>query len=290
MRRTSWCAGLMALCLVPLARTSGADAPALPKPHRAQEFEVPYRLTIPKHILVRAKINGKGPYNFILDTGAPLLHVAVPVAKRAGLKADAKKWATIERFEIEGGVVVTNAKAHVETPFQLEGMNGLGLAGVEVHGMIGYSVLAKYRMTIDFTRDKMKWVPLDYKPQPLVGLGGKGGGQGGLEAIGGMMKVLGALMGKKAEPIVVMRGFLGATLADGDEYPMVKSVLATGPAGSAGVRVGDKISRVAGRGVYNTADVGKALAREARPGQTFKLTVIRGAETKEIDVKLGEGL
>ena len=36
-------------------------------------------------------------------------------------------------------------------------MNGLGLAGVELHGMIGYNVLARYRMEIDFTRDKMTW-------------------------------------------------------------------------------------------------------------------------------------
>ena len=36
----------------------------------AKPIEVPYRLTVPKHVLVRAKINGKGPFNFILDTGA----------------------------------------------------------------------------------------------------------------------------------------------------------------------------------------------------------------------------
>ena len=30
-------------------------------------------MTTFQHVLVRAKINGKGPFNFILDTGAPAL-------------------------------------------------------------------------------------------------------------------------------------------------------------------------------------------------------------------------
>src|SRR5262249_17780726 len=96
-------------------------------------FEVPFRLTIPKHIMVRAKINNKGPFNFILDTGAPALFVAVPVVKKLGVKPDANGWATFDRFEIEGGVVLNNAKGRAETPFQLEGMNGMGLAGAELH-------------------------------------------------------------------------------------------------------------------------------------------------------------
>ena len=43
-------------------------------------------------------------------------------------------------------------------------MNGMGLAGLEIHGLMGYQLLAKYRMEIDFTRDKMTWTELDYKP------------------------------------------------------------------------------------------------------------------------------
>jgi hypothetical protein len=57
------CATLTALILAPPIR---ADEPAKQAP---KSFHVPYRLTKPKHILVRARINGKGPYNFIIDTG-----------------------------------------------------------------------------------------------------------------------------------------------------------------------------------------------------------------------------
>src|SRR5262245_60232922 len=125
-----------------------------PKKADPEKYDVPYRLTIPKHILVRAKINGKGPFNFILDTGAPALFVATHVSEKLGVKPNRNGWGTFERFEIEGGVVLKNATGRIETPFQLEGMNGMGLAGAELHGIIGYNVLAQFRMEIDFTRDK----------------------------------------------------------------------------------------------------------------------------------------
>ena len=102
--------------------------------------------------------------NLIIDTGAPLLFVATKVGKELGLKADDDCWATLDRFEIEGGVVQEKTKCRVDTPFQLEGMNGMGLAGAELHGVLGYTVLAKYRMQFDFTKNKLLWTPLLVEP------------------------------------------------------------------------------------------------------------------------------
>jgi hypothetical protein len=278
----SW-AALAALGLAPPAwpAEAGSDKP--------KSHEVPYRLTIPKHVLVRAKINGKGPFNFILDTGAPALFIATAAGKKAGLKPDRNGWATVDRFVIEGGVVLKKMRARVETPFQLEGMNGMGLAGAEVHGLIGYDILARYRMTIDFTRDKLIWVPLAHKPPPFLGKDRKSGGQGGMEVFGSIMKVLGRFLGRKHTPDISLRGFLGVTLVEGDEFPVVKAVLARGPAGRAGLKVGDQISRLAGRGVYTPEDVARR-ALQLRPGATVELTVLRGKETKRIIVKVGEGI
>src|SRR5580692_4590265 len=82
--------GMMGL-LAP-ASSALADEPPLKDAKEAKakpkSYEIPYRTTIPKHIVVRAKINGKGPFNFILDTGAPLLFVAIPIGKKAGVKPD----------------------------------------------------------------------------------------------------------------------------------------------------------------------------------------------------------
>src|SRR5436305_3936861 len=163
-------------------------------------FQVPYRLTKTQHILVRAKINGKGPFNFILDTGAPALFVATKAAKRAGVEPDKKGWGAFDKFEIEGGVPVPKAKGRIEDPFQLEGMNGLGLAGAELHGMIGYNLLARFRIEIDLSRDKMTWTELDFDPPAPKRLEGGKGGLPELDALGGFMKLAGGLLGKKAKP------------------------------------------------------------------------------------------
>lgn len=283
MRRLWTTAAAAVLCLVPPA---GADE----KPKaEAKTYQVPYRLTVSKHILVRAKINGKGPFNFILDTGAPALFVSTKACKKLGVEPDKNGWGTFDRFEIEGGVVLNKAKGRIEDPFQLEGMNGLGLAGAELHGVIGYNVLARYRMEIDFTRDKMAWTELDFDPKAPLGLGGRGGGAGGLEVMGSIMKLLGSFLGKKAAPDVVTRGYLGIELADGDSGPTVKSVLDKGPAAEAGVKAGDQLTKVQGRTVTDSEDVYR-FVKKLTAGEKIRLTVLRGKQTVEINFKTGEGL
>src|SRR4051812_41215225 len=95
-----WIGCSLILVLVPRARAEDQSAV------KAKTFDVPYRLTVPKHILVRAKINGRGPFNFILDTGAPALFVATAACKKLGIEPDHDGWGTFNRFEIEGGVVL----------------------------------------------------------------------------------------------------------------------------------------------------------------------------------------
>jgi serine protease DegQ len=255
----------------------------------AKSFQVPYRLTVPKHILVRAKINGKGPFNFILDTGAPALFVATKVADKLGVKKDNKGWGSFDRFEIEGGVVVANARGRIEDPFQLEGMNGLGLAGAELHGVIGYNILARYRMEIDFTSDKMVWTPLKWTPDAPKGLdGGKSSG-GSLEMVGTLMKMMGSFIGAKATPDTVLRGFFGIQLLEKDDVITVQGILDKGPAAGSGLQTGDRLTKFQGRTVINIEDVHR-LAKKLGKGEMVKLTVQRGDDTKEISFKTGEGL
>jgi hypothetical protein len=283
MHRICYCAVLAALALVPPSLADDAAKPA------TKTYEVPYRLTVPKHVLVRAKINGKGPFNFILDTGAPALFVATKVCNKLGIEPDRRGWGTFKRFEIEGGVVLDNVKGRVEDPFQLEGMNGLGLAGAELHGIIGYNVLARFRMEIDFTSDKMVWTPLAFAPPAPLGMGGKSGSAGGLEIVGSIMKMLGAFMGTKATPDVAPRGLMGFDVADGDDYPVVKAVLDQGPAGKAGLKSGDILTKFAGRGVSDRDDVLR-LSKKVLAGSDVKLTVKRDGATKELTLTAGEGL
>jgi hypothetical protein len=281
MKRLSCVALAAALCLAP-ASPAAQKTPA-------KTVQVPYSLTTFQHVLVRAKINGKGPFNFILDTGAPALFISKEVGKKLGLKTDKNNWAALDRFEIEGGLVVDKAHGVVDTPFQLEGMNGLGLAGFEIHGVIGYNILAQYRLEIDFTKDKMAWTYLDYTPMDLKRMGGRAGAAGGLEMMGSIMKVLGRLLGTKAAPDVTARGSLGLELADGKDGPAVQAILEKGPAAKAGVKAGDRLTKFQGRTVTSLEDVLR-LARKVGRGDAVKLTLLRDKETVEVTFKAGEGL
>lgn len=256
-----------------------------------ETYEVPYRLTLPKHVLVRAKINGKGPFNFILDTGAPALFVATKVAKALGVDPE-KGWGTFDTFEVEGGVVFKKAKGRIEDPFQLEGMNGMGLAGAELHGVIGYNLLAQYRMTFDFTKNKMVWTKIDWVPKAPMGLGGgQRGGQGGMEIFGTIMKMVGSFLGRKANPDLVPQGFLGIEVREEEGLVYVKKVMEGSPAAEAGLKEGDLIRRFGRRSVYGIDGL-QSFMKKAQAGKKIKLRVVRGAdkETVELNVTVGEGL
>jgi hypothetical protein len=250
---------------------------------------VPYKTTIPKHIVVRVKINGKGPFNFILDTGAPAMIIATKVGDKAGLANGDDGWAVMDKLEIEGGPTITKTKARVETPFQLEGMNGMGMAGLEIHGLMGYHILARYRLEIDFTRNKMTWTEID-NPVPEPGRIRKGaGGMGGLDVMGSMMKTLGGVLGRKANPDITLRGFVGLTLENGEEHPTVIGVLESGPAGKSGVRKGDLILKVNDRTVTSVGDILR-FAGKIPPGQEMTLRIKRKDAEQTITFKTGEGI
>ena len=287
---TRWLTPLAAVVIAaPLA--AAADPP--PKP-----YDVPYRLTDTKHVLVRAKLNGKGPYNFILDTGAPAVFIPKKLAKEVGVELDGKGWGEFTSFEVEGGVKVAKAKTRVEDLFQLEGMNGMGLAGVELHGVIGYNVLAQFRITYDFAAAKLTWVPLDFDPPAPKGLN-RGGGQGGLEILGPIMKILAGIMGITPNFETRPRGFLGIETDEKDGGVFVKAVLADGPAATAGLKPGDRIEAVGvvagkkGRKRMTDIDRPKDLAKvlaDARPNDEVTVQVRRGDKSETVTVTLGRGL
>jgi serine protease DegQ len=290
MRRYGIVLVLAALCLAPPLAAGGKKPDDEPKKLKA--YQVPFKLTDTQHVLVRAKINGKGPFNFIIDTGAPMLFVAVPVAKKIGIEADKKGWTTLDRFEMEGGVVQEKVKCRIETPFQLEGMNAMGLAGAELHGIIGYTVLAHYKMEFDFTRDKMKWVQLDFEPpqpKPVMLKGKEGSGMAGLEMIGSLMKVVSALSGIRPGPPPVPRGFLGFSTTQKDNAVVVQSLIKDGPAAKAGLEAGDRLLQIEGNDVKSFRDV---LTRTANVlvGQNVRFTVERGGQKQEITITAGDGL
>jgi hypothetical protein len=252
----------------------------------AKPTAVPFRLTDTHHTLVRVKINGKGPFNFIVDTGCPVMLISEPVGKKLGL---GKGWATLDTLTMEGGLELTKVKARIETPFQIEGMNGMGLAGAELHGLMGYTVLAKYKMDFDYNKLKMNWTPLKsepLEPQPLKG--GKSAA-GGLDAMVSIMRVLSFLVGIGPAPPPEPRGFFGFELAEMDKQVMVAKVLANSPAAAAGLQAGDRILEADGKEINTVAGVLKT-AEKMTAGRTLRLTIERDKKKQELNITAGDGL
>src|ERR1700680_1135129 len=126
MTKRCW---LLALLVLAATSAAWADEPKTKQDEPRKEnraVNVPYRLIDTHHVMVRIKINGKGPFNFIVDTGCPVLIVSSEVGKKIGLEADAKGWTVLDKLELEGGLAQEKVKCRVETPFQIEGMNSMG--------------------------------------------------------------------------------------------------------------------------------------------------------------------
>ena len=230
------------------------DEPKKVEPKKeAKPGVVPYRLTDTHHTLVRVKINGKGPFNFIVDTGCPVFLIAEPVGAKIGLKTD-KGWATLDKLELEGGLELTKVKARVETPFQIEGMNAMGLPGVELHGLMGYTVLAKYKMEFDFTKKQMVWTPVSTEPLPPQS-----------------------------------RGFFGFEMEEKNSQVRVAKVLADSPAAKAGLKKGDRIVSIDATEVNSISEV---LERTSKftAGTRATFAIERGKEKQELAITAGEGL
>jgi serine protease DegQ len=288
---TRWLPILLLLCVPLTARAEDAPAPKSASAE-AKPAMIPYRLTDTKHILVRVKINDKGPFNLILDTGAPAVFITKKIAEAANIETDKDGWATTKIFELEGGLKVAGTKTRVADLFQLEGMNGMGLAGVELHGVVGYNVLAKYRITYDFTADKLQFAPLDFTP-PAVNSMGKSNSQGSLDMLGPLMKMMAGLMGIKPNFNSEPRGFLGLQAIEKEQKIVIESVMPGSPADKAGLLKGDVITGVSRKSKIDDIERLKEFTRwlnDTTGGQKAKIQVQRGDKTMVLNLELGKGV
>jgi hypothetical protein len=284
--------------LAALVSLAPAPAPAGEKgkdPQIGQTFRVPYRLTLTNHYLVRVRINGQGPFNFLVDTGAPALFIGTEAARQIGLEPDPKAfWTPVERFDIEGGAVLRNIKARVEDPFQLEGMNALGLPGATIDGILGFTVLARFRMEFDPTRDRMNWTRLNYDPkEPFVPRDAADrqppAGVQAMNLLGPAMKLMAVFVGKQPEDVLHPQGLLGLELAEAKSGDVrVEKVLPGTPAESAGVKPGDLLVGLHDRSVDDLTAAHAAIAR-VRPGDKVTLTLKRDGQTLERTLTATEG-
>jgi serine protease Do len=285
----------MALSIALVALTAlafdGARDPAI-----GTAYQVPYRLTQTNHYLVRVRINGKGPFNFLVDTGAPALYIGTEVARKIGLApSKTSYWTDVDRLDLEGGARLDHVKARIDDPFQLIGMNALGLPGASIDGILGFTILARFRMEFDPTRDRMVWTRLDYAPkepeipqgdqakQPAVELQA-------MNLLGPVAKFAAALMGKQPEEQLHPRGFLGIELEHADGSVLVRSVLPDSAAAKGGLKDGDRLVRIFDRDIKGDLKAAQDAVAEVKPGERVPLLVRRGPGETLLTLTAGEGL
>ena len=148
----------------------GADVAADVKPG-----EVAFRLAEPNDtaIVVPVMIDGKGPYDFVLDTGATLTCVGEPLARELDLpepRGVVGRGATIggsgnmRLVQIESlRVGETEATNVMACAVDLSSVRQLGL---DVRGLLGLNVLKNFRVTLDFERKVMRLEPHASRSRP----------------------------------------------------------------------------------------------------------------------------
>jgi len=275
----------MLLALLSFAPDDPAKAPDI-----GTAYKVPYHLTLTNHYLVRVKINGKGPFNFLVDTGAPALFIGTEAAKKVGLTpAKTGFWTPVEKLELEGGIALNNVKARVDDPFQLVGMNAMGLPGARIDGILGFTILARFKMEFDPTQDRMNWTRLDFSPpDPFITDEKEREAPAELQAmnaLGPLMKVASLFLGKQPEDVYQPQGLLGIEL---DAQLKVVSVLTDSPAAKVGIAAGDKLLKLRDTSVSDLKSAHSSIT-SLRPGDRVSLVVERDGQSKNFTLYAAEG-
>jgi len=110
--------------------------------------------------LVLVKINGRGPYRFILDTGASSCCVSKELASELGIKRKSSKPATGANGSFlakEGklGVISIGRAVRRNLEASIFYFDTLRKVDERIEGIVGYNFLNRYIVTIDYERNAL---------------------------------------------------------------------------------------------------------------------------------------
>ena len=277
MRRAAPLAGL--LLLLALALPLRADAPA------TGPITVPFELFPTKHIAVKIKVNGKGPYRVIFDTGSPVTLLSNKVADEAGLLDKKGPQPLFNPFGAGGEAKVKSLqlgdlKLEKVSAIIMDhpGVQAMSSAFGSVEGIVGFPVFARYKMTLDYQAKTMTFAPNKYEPTDAL-----------QTIIANLM-----MMTQDAPPkVIAPSGQWGLVVrkAAGDEAAgvTVKEVMPGSAAAAAGLKAGDRLLTLDGRWTDTVADTYLA-ASFVKPGEMVQVTVRRDGKEIELTVQPAPGL
>lgn len=267
----------------PVALAQSPDKPkAAEKP-----LVVPFELLPSRHMVVKVKVNGKGPYRLIFDTGAPTNLMNNKIAKAGGV-IDAKTPRPPLAIMGMGGQQVVKemeigpVKLDKVTVMVMDHPTVQAISDVfgPIDGIIGFPFFARYKMTVDYEKKELTLVPNGFKPVDVM------------ESL--TNKLMTASQASKDPAVVSPAAVWGFTLADKDADDddagvTVKSVLDGGAAAAGGLKAGDRVLTIDGRWTDTLSETFLA-ASFVKPGKAVVVVVKRGGKDVKLTVTPTKGV
>jgi predicted aspartyl protease len=133
------------------------------EPKKSATKPVPFKLAKPDKplILLETTVNDRGPYRFVLDTGAGGTIITPKLAKELGVKPDGRESpdkATGAGGQVDIRMGMVKSLQIGETRLEELQVGIMDLAGVskvvetDLDGIIGYNFLKKFRVVIDYPK------------------------------------------------------------------------------------------------------------------------------------------
>jgi hypothetical protein len=274
------------ITLAPVSRAAPPERKDEPKPDD-KPIVVPFELLKSRHMAIQVKINGKGPYRVIFDTGAPTNLINNKVAKEAGLVGKVDKGGGLPFGAMLGAktiktLEVGDAKLEGVPTMVMDHPTVAAIAEVvgPIEGLIGYPFFARYKMTIDYQKKEMTLVPNGNKPDDAM------------QVL--MNKLMAGTSGKKPEPTVLapqaVWGFtVGKSKGDESAGVVVTEVIEGGPTAAGGLLIGDRLLTLDGRWTDSVGDTFLA-ASAVKPGKATTLVVKRDGKEVKLTITPAKGL
>jgi len=256
--------------------------PARAAEPKVESASVPFELLKTKHITLDIKVNGKGPYRVIFDTGSPMTLLNNKLAKAAGLPAGGGIFggrpATVKSLEV-GGAKVENISAIIMDHPLVELMSKEKDIG-PLYGIVGFPFFARYKMTIDYKAKTIAFAPNGFDPPDVM--------KALEEEIERMLSL------EKPAPKVLSAaaqwGFVPEKTKDDEEAGVtIKEVMPGSAAARAGLKAGDRLLTLDGRWTDSIADLYTA-AGFVKAGTAVKAVILRDKKEMTLTVTPAAGL
>jgi hypothetical protein len=269
---------------------SSAPAPAAEPAPVSVSFEVLKKGDLLSgHMALQVKINGKGPYRLIFDTGAPVNMLSVRIAKEADLLGpnikrpknvpplSAAQQVLIDKMEL-GGLVATDQPAIIMDHPTIRAM--AEMFG-PIDGLVGFPLFARHRTTIDYQARKITFVPNGFEPTDVVH--------------NVLILMMSRMPGAKEQPVKILApaaqwGIRLDEKKSDDDQPgvTVAEVLAESAAARAGVKAGDRLLTIDGRWTDTIADCFRA-AEAIKPRQRVDVVLRRDGKSVTLTIAPAAG-